>query len=54
MNLCEVPCVEESYIQHMPCIQKDRQQTAIIRSLQRCEIGFKSGLWLGHSRTSTE
>ena len=25
--------------------------TAIFRSLQRCSIGFKSGLWLGHSRT---
>ncbi len=24
------------------------------RSLQRCSIGFKSGLWLGHSRTVTE
>jgi len=28
--------------------------TAIFRSLQRCSIGFKSGLWLGHSRTFTE
>ncbi len=27
---------------------------AIFRSLQRCSIGFKSGLWLGHSRTVTE
>ncbi len=26
----------------------------IFRSLQRCSIGFKSGLWLGHSRTVTE
>ena len=25
--------------------------TAIFRSLQRCLIEFKSGLWLGHSRT---
>ena len=25
--------------------------TAIFRSLQRCSIGFKSGLWLGNSRT---
>ena len=25
--------------------------TAIFRSLQRCSIGFKSQLWLGHSRT---
>ena len=25
--------------------------TAIFRSLQRCSISFKSGLWLGHSRT---
>ncbi len=24
------------------------------RSLQRCSIGFKSGLWLGHSKTVTE
>ncbi len=24
------------------------------RSLQRCSIGFKSGLWLGHSRTVME
>ncbi len=28
--------------------------TAIFRSLQRCSIGFKSGLLLGHSRTVTE
>ncbi len=27
---------------------------AIFWSLQRCSIGFKSGLWLGHSRTVTE
>ncbi len=32
----------------------DRQWTAIFRSLQRCSIEFKSGLWLGHSRTFTE
>ncbi len=32
----------------------DRQWTAIFRSLQRCSIGFKSGLWLGHYRTFTE
>jgi hypothetical protein len=25
--------------------------TAIFRSLQRCSIRFKSGIWLGHSRT---
>ena len=25
--------------------------TSSFRSLQRCSIGFKSGLWLGHSRT---
>uniref|UniRef100_A0A8C4S4M8 Tubulin/FtsZ GTPase domain-containing protein n=1 Tax=Erpetoichthys calabaricus TaxID=27687 RepID=A0A8C4S4M8_ERPCA len=31
-----------------------RRCTAILRSLQRCSIGFKSGLWLGHSRTFTE
>jgi len=31
-----------------------RWWTAIFRSLQRCSIGFKSGLWLGHSRTATE
>ncbi len=31
-----------------------RWRTAIFRSLQRCSIGFKSGLWLGHSRTVTE
>ncbi len=31
-----------------------RWWTAIFRSLQRCWIGFKSGLWLGHSRTVTE
>ncbi len=29
-----------------------RWWTAIFRSLQRCSIGFKSGLWLGHSRQS--
>ena len=27
---------------------------SLFRSLQRCLIGFKSGLWLGHSRTFTE
>ncbi len=32
----------------------ERRCTAIFRSLQRCSIGFKSGLWLGHSRTFTE
>ncbi len=31
-----------------------KHRTAIFRSLQRCSIGFKSGLWLGHSRTVTE
>ncbi len=31
-----------------------RRCTAIFRSLHRCSIGFKSGLWLGHSRTLTE
>ncbi len=31
-----------------------RWWTAIFRSLQRCSIGFKSGLWLGHSWTVTE
>ena len=29
----------------------ERRCTAIFRSLQRCSIWFKSGLWLGHSRT---
>jgi hypothetical protein len=29
----------------------DCRCTAIFRSLQRCLIGFKSALWLGHSRT---
>ncbi len=29
----------------------ERRWTAIFRSLQRCSIGFKSGLWLGPSRT---
>ena len=29
----------------------ERCCTATSRSLQRCSIGFKSGLWLGHSRT---
>ena len=29
----------------------ERRCTAIFRALQRCLIGFKSGLWLGHSRT---
>uniref|UniRef100_A0A8C8LL39 C2H2-type domain-containing protein n=1 Tax=Oncorhynchus tshawytscha TaxID=74940 RepID=A0A8C8LL39_ONCTS len=28
----------------------ERRCTAIFRSLQRCSIGLKSGLWLGHSR----
>ena len=29
----------------------ERRCAAIFRSLQRCLIGFKSGLWLGRSRT---
>ena len=29
----------------------ERRCTAIFRSLQRCSIGFKSGIWLDHSRT---
>ena len=29
----------------------ERFCTVVFRSLQRCSIGFKSGLWLGHSRT---
>ncbi len=29
-----------------------RWWTAIFRSLQRCSIGFKSGLWLGHQEQS--
>ena len=29
----------------------DHRWTAIFRSLHRCLIGFKSGLWLGYSRT---
>ena len=29
----------------------ERRCTAIFRSLQRRSIGFKSGLWLGYSRT---
>ena len=29
----------------------ERRCTDIFRSLQRCSIGFKSGFWLGHSRT---
>ena len=32
-------------------LDAERRCTAIFRSLQRCSIGFKSGLWLGHSRT---
>ena len=28
----------------------ERWWTAILRSLQRCSIGFRSGLWLGQSR----
>ena len=31
-------------------LDRKRCCTAIFRSLQRCLIGFKSGLWLGHSR----
>ncbi len=39
-----------------PCRSSPVQSwwTTIFRSLQRCSIGFKSGLWLGHSRTVTE
>ena len=29
----------------------DRRWTAIVTSSHKCSIGFKSGLWLGHSRT---
>ena len=32
----------------------ERCYTAIFRSLQRCSIEFKSGLWLGHSRISRD
>ncbi|XP_061742609.1 uncharacterized protein LOC133542464 isoform X3 [Nerophis ophidion] len=32
----------------------ERWWSAILRSLQGCSIGFKSGLRLGHSRTVTE
>ena len=32
----------------------ERWWTAIFRSLQRCSIGFRSGLWLGQSRMVTE
>ena len=32
----------------------ERRCTALFRSLQRCSIGFKSGLWLGNTRTFTE
>ena len=43
-----------SYLQILSsCVRLDREQrcTAIFRYLQKCLIGFKSGLWLGHSRT---
>ena len=46
-----------SSLQHLSSsirLDGKRQCTAIFRSLQRCSIGFKSGLWLGHSRTFTE
>ena len=32
-------------------LEEERHCTAIFKSLQRCSIGFKSGLWLGHSST---
>ena len=32
----------------------ERVFTAIFKSLQRCLIGLKTGLWLGHSRTFRE
>ena len=32
-------------------LDRESRCTAIFRSLQRCLIGFKSGLWLSHSRT---
>ncbi|XP_073442320.1 HEAT repeat-containing protein 4 isoform X2 [Dendrobates tinctorius] len=32
----------------------ERWWTAIFRSLQRCSIGYRSGLWLGQSRMVTE
>ena len=46
-----------SSLQHLSSsirLDGKRRCTAIFRSLQRCSIGFKSGLWLGHSRTFTE
>ena len=32
-------------------LKGERRCTVIFRSLQRCSDWFKSGLWLGHSRT---
>ena len=46
-----------SSLQHLSSsirLDGKRRCTAIFRSLQRCSIGFKSGLWLGHSSTFTE
>ena len=35
-------------------LDEERHCTAVFRPLQRCSIGFKSGLWLGYSRTSRD
>ena len=46
-----------SSLQHLSSsirLDGKRRCTAIFRSLQRCSIGLKSVLWLGHSRTFTE
>ena len=43
-----------SYLQSLSSsvrLDGERRCTAFFRSLQRCLIEFKSGLWLGHSRT---
>ena len=46
-----------SSLQILSCsvrLDGERWWTAIFRSLQRCSIGFRSGLWLGQSRMVTE
>ncbi|XP_067363249.1 WD repeat and FYVE domain-containing protein 1 isoform X3 [Channa argus] len=44
----------EEYLSSSIGLDGEHQCKVNFSSLQRCLIGFKSGLWLGHSRTFTE
>ncbi|XP_078131727.1 uncharacterized protein LOC144534007 isoform X2 [Sander vitreus] len=47
-------CDEVKILSSSVRLDGERWWTAIFRSLQRCSIGFRSGLWLGQSRMVTE